>query len=148
MLYIIWYILLQLVHLLLWGMGGAEVTELSWDCVQWWMQPCFSIGLFLCKCQLLVLSCILCVTEPQDVGVAGDSFPPGLVTARPAFPASSSGLSATPVLRAPFSGNAMLLLPALNWFLMPGKDDSARQSSSFHLIPHEKGLGQDKVNPA
>lgn len=85
------------------GNSRGHRTELGMS----WMEPCFSIGLFLCKCRLLVLSCILCVTELWDEWLAWcgggrwHSFSTGLVTARPAFP---GGLNVTPVQRGPFSG--------------------------------------------
>lgn len=124
------------------------------------MQPCFSIGAFLCKGRLLVLSAS-CVSpscgmsDSHDVGVGGDHSPPaGLVTARPAHkcflrltrwpqchPLSRELLSH--VLLGFWECWASSACLELIW--MPGKDDSVRESSSFHLIPHEKGLGQNKV---
>lgn len=157
--YIIWFFLLQLggafIALSPSGVGTAEVTELSWECV-----PLLDAALLFHESipvQVPAVSALLhplchCgMSDSRGVGAGGDSCSSRVSHTRPAFTDTPGGLSATPgpqsslLMFCSASGGAGLLLPALNWFLMPGKDDSVGESSSFHLIPHEKGLGQNKV---
>ena len=95
------------------------------------------------------------MSDSRDVGVGGDiPSPPWLVTACPApqcFPWVTLWPQCHPLSRELPSQlllcfwECWALSACLELILMPGKDDSVRESSSYHLIPHGKRLGQHKV---
>lgn len=154
----------QLVYWLMWA---AQVWEQRRAQEDWagnmchcWMQPSFSRGPFLCKCLLLLLTFILCVIKLWDEwlqwcgGGRWHSFPTMVshpMSCTSVLPLSPRGLSATPLSRELpsqlllFFWECWALSACLERILMPGKDDSVRESSSCYLIPQEKGLGQHKV---
>lgn len=125
-----------------------------------WMQPCSSRGPFLYKRLLLLLPFIPCVIKPWEEWLAlcgggrGHSFPAMIshCTSRTSVLPLSHPLASVspPVPRAPFPAFAVLL-GVLGFVRMPRadfdacKDESIRERHSYHLLPHEKGLGQHKV---
>lgn len=97
------------------------------------------------------------MSDPRDVGVGGDvPSPPWLVTTGPApqsIPWVTPRPQCQPLSRELPSLPQVLLCFGECWassvclelILIPGKDDSVRENSSYRLIPHKKGLGQHKV---
>lgn len=114
---------------------------------------CVNAGCWCCPASSVSLSCGM--GDSHHLGAGGDSpSPPGLLTARPAhkhlpwltrWPQCHPCPPGSLLRFCSASGSAGLLLPAFNWLLMPGKDGRVRESSSFHLIPHEKGLRHNEV---